>query len=70
MTWAPNVPFPFGLHHGNTSHGYFKTAGDAKAAHMSLTASMQVRSAIHTPTNQELRDEQGTGSENIAEAAG
>ena len=28
---AINVPMPYGLYEGNTSHGYFKTVDEAKA---------------------------------------
>lgn len=29
MTWAPNVPLPFGLYRQSQSHGFFKTRQEA-----------------------------------------
>lgn len=51
---------PYGLHHDQRNHGYFKTAEAAIAAHAELIARKRGKSAIPTPTNRELTHELDT----------
>jgi len=36
MTWADNVPLPFGLYKGDKNYGYFKTANEAREKQLKL----------------------------------
>ena len=42
MTYAPNVPLPYGLHRGDTSYGYYKTIEEVKIKHIEFAKSEAV----------------------------